>query len=99
MPRAPKAAGHAAPRPPWRNSRRRAELPANWHAIRARVKKRAGERCEAVDGGVRCAAPGTDCDHVVPGGPHTPENLQWLCRDHHRAKSSREGARAARRDR
>ncbi|MEU4221982.1 HNH endonuclease signature motif containing protein [Actinoplanes sp. NPDC026623] len=58
------------------------------------VRDRAGGQCEAVERGMRCPAPGTDCDHVRPGNDHSYANLQWLCGPHHAVKSAREGAQA-----
>lgn len=102
MPRAPKAPGHAPPgdtRTPWRNSNRRRRLPPNWDELRAAVRRRSGGRCEMVADGVRCHRPAKECDHIVPGDDHRPENLQDLCWPHHRKKSSREGGEAAARAR
>ena len=68
------------------------------------VIARAGARCEAVDGGVRCrkAAPyhRMFADHVVElrdgGARLDPANGQCLCGAHHSAKTA--AARAARHD-
>lgn len=78
----------------WEGSNRRAELPPNWDELRAATRDRAGGRCQAVDDGIRCPLPGTDCDHIKPGSDHCLANLQWLCATHHARKSAREGALA-----
>lgn len=70
---------------------RKLTLPADWPERRFKVRLRAGGRCERQDGDVRCPAVGTDCDHIVRGNNHDLENLQWLCREHHNAKTSAEG--------
>lgn len=80
----------------WFGSTRRDRLPADWRERRFRVRLRAGGLCEWVEGGRRCRRPGSDCDHIIPGDNHRLSNLQWLCRPHHLAKSSREGNAAPR---
>lgn len=39
----------------------------------------------------RCPNVATDVDHIRPGSDHSEENLQSLCRGHHKAKTTREG--------
>ena len=39
--------------------------------------------------------PANEVDHITPGDDHSPENLQGICTDCHRAKTARE-ANAAR---
>lgn len=80
----------------WAGSERKSRLPLDWPQKVAKVKQRAGGRCEAVRSktGLRCTVPGSDVDHVTPGDDHRLENLQLLCRWHHNAKSSREGNEA-----
>ncbi|RCS78867.1 HNH endonuclease [Brachybacterium alimentarium] len=79
----------------WSTSDRRSRLPSEWHALRARVRRRAGGRCEWVaQDGSRCPSPGTDCDHIQPGDDHRMGNLQWLCAPHHKAKTARDNTRA-----
>jgi 5-methylcytosine-specific restriction endonuclease McrA len=83
----------------WEASNRKAELPADWQALRMRVLRRDGYRCQARDSrGILCGYPANQCDHIVPGNDHRVENLQALCRWHHARKSSAEG-NAARRPR
>lgn len=75
----------------WHTSDRRTRLPDDWHATRARVRKRAGGRCEWVlEDGTLCPSPGTDCDHVTPGDDHSMDNLQWLCHPHHQVKTTQD---------
>jgi len=80
----------------WAGSTRAARLPADWSTRRMLVRVRAGGRCEVVESGVRCHFLGAECDHVIPGDNHDLDNLQWICRPHHAAKSSREGNAAPR---
>ena len=81
----------------WESSDRRAQLPPDWARLVAAVKARAGGRCEArlPRSGKRCPRPGTDCDHKDGPLDHSMSNLQWLCGEHHKIKTSRE-AHAAR---
>ncbi|TSB25294.1 HNH endonuclease [Streptomyces benahoarensis] len=83
----------------WAGSGRRVQLPSDWAVRRLSVLKRDGFQCRGVlrDTGVRCTAPATDVDHIVPGDNHNPANLQALCRWHYARKSSAEGAAARRR--
>ncbi|WP_300678463.1 HNH endonuclease signature motif containing protein [Nocardioides sp.] len=76
----------------WADSDRRSRLPGDWETRRAAVKQRAGGRCEASlpRTGARCPHPGTDCDHIEAGDNHDLSNLQWLCRHHHKQKTSGE---------
>lgn len=75
----------------WIGSTRSSRLPEDWPERRFRVRLRAGGRCEAVTAGVRCPELGAECDHVIRGDDHSLSNLQWLCHEHHLAKSSAEG--------
>ncbi|PJN40734.1 HNH endonuclease [Streptomyces sp. CB02959] len=82
----------------WASSRRRAELPADWATtIRPRILARDGYRCTAYmrDGG-RCPAAATDVDHIGDRHDHGDNNLQSLCRWHHRRKTAAESAVARR---
>lgn len=82
----------------WAGSNRRAELPANWRTIRARIWERDGGRCQmpAPGGGV-CGWRGRDVDHIQAGNDHSDGNLRVLCGWHHDRKSSSEGNAARRR--
>lgn len=82
---------------PWATSTRRHRLPSNWQTLRRQVKARAKGQCEWTEQGDRCTNPGTDCDHITPGDDHSLNNLQWLCRFHHKIKTSRETRRATNR--
>jgi len=75
----------------WRGSTRKGRLPVDWPRLRQIVLKECGQRCEWVEDGVRCNLPATDVDHIKPGDDHSRRNLQGLCQDHHKAKSSAEG--------
>jgi 5-methylcytosine-specific restriction endonuclease McrA len=80
----------------WQGSTRRDRLPKNWPAIRARILKRDGYACQHQhDDGIRCGAPANQVDHIINGDDHSDSNLQALCEPHHKAKSAREGSRAA----
>lgn len=92
---------------PWANdSARRATLPRDWHARRARTKRLAGGRCQHVDDQdqrctwrspvARSGQPDGHADHIVPGTDDSQQNLRWLCPPHHAAKSSGEGHDAMR---
>lgn len=76
----------------WSTSDRRQRLPANWAAIRAKVKVRAHGRCQAVTHERDCDLIGTDADHIHAGDDHRMANLQWLSSPCHRAKTDRETA-------
>lgn len=66
-------------------------LPDNWETIRQHVKARAHGRCQArLHNGTQCTAKGTDCDHIQHGDNHNLDNLQWLCRWHHKQKTRQE---------
>jgi hypothetical protein len=76
----------------WSTSDRRARLPADWPAIRAKVKARAHGRCEAEHHAPGCLGTGNDADHIQAGDDHSLANLQWLSTPCHRAKTARETA-------
>lgn len=80
----------------WETSDRRSRLPKDWHRRRAIAKREAGGQCQQITNGIRCPAPGTDCDHIDRLSGDEQWNLQWLCLPHHKAKTQAE-ARAARR--
>lgn len=77
----------------WENSTRRDRLPDDWWKRRARVKRRAGGKCEATVHDPKCDGIGTDADHIIEGDDHSDANLQWLSYPCHKAKTSRENAR------
>jgi 5-methylcytosine-specific restriction protein A len=81
----------------WDGSDRRARLPSDWAARRARVLARDAYMCRHVrtDTGRACGARATDVDHVRHGDDHSESNLQALCDYHHRKKSGSEGGRAS----
>ena len=63
---------------------------AAWRTLRKRILER-DPTCRWPEG---CDRPSTDVDHIMNrarGGTDDPSNLQGLCRDHHRAKTRREG--------
>lgn len=79
----------------WHTSRRKQTLPKNWAQIRKRIGARDNWRCQWVEDEAKCLAPANQCDHVQPSGPDEDWNLRMLCEDHHKRKSSAEGAQAA----
>lgn len=103
MPRAPKVCSkvgcvNVLPCPThkpaaWQGSTRSRRLPSDWRARRARVLRR-DPMCRACH-----VRPSTEVDHIVAGDDHRQANLQGLCHQCHRAKTSREAteARARRR--
>ncbi|MFG3200376.1 HNH endonuclease [Streptomyces sp. NPDC048208] len=79
----------------WSSSNRRAELPANWATIRARVVRRDRGLCQGVlSEGALCGHPGTDVDHIRPGNDHSMGNLQLLCTWCHKRKTQAESKAA-----
>ncbi|MFI8853671.1 HNH endonuclease [Streptomyces sp. NPDC053499] len=74
----------------WAGSNRRNQLPDDWPQRRAYVLQRDGYRCRWTEDRP-CGRPATDVDHIKAGNDHSYANLQALCREHHAAKSSREG--------
>lgn len=68
---------------------------AEYRANRPLAIKRAGGRCEWLDGGRRCGSRDrVSVDHITPasqGGTHHLGNLRVLCRAHHLAKTATEG--------
>lgn len=72
----------------WAGSSRRAELPANWNALRERVFARDGHYCTfSLPSGKRCPRRANQVDHIdnSPSGRlnHDQANLRSLCRTHH----------------
>lgn len=53
------------------------------HRFRRQIRKRAGDRCEAVEGGVRCAETEKLQAHHLRKG-YEPEDGVLLCPYHHR---------------
>lgn len=74
---------------PKRASRQTPGRGGGWQSSKFRdaVLSRAGHRCEARIGGIRCQAlEGLQAHHVVPlvgGGSNDPTNGVCLCRKHH----------------
>ena len=63
-----------------------------WQALRQVVIRRDKGLCVMCRAGGIVRA-GKDVDHVIPraqGGTDDPDNLQLLCRDHHRSKTASE---------
>lgn len=84
----------------WYGSDRRDRLPRDWASIRAMVRERAHNHCQARVHSALCDGIGDDCDHIMPGDDHSLANLQWLNHNCHKLKTSRESAeRNARRAR
>lgn len=77
---------------PWSTSDRRHRLPPDWPALKSQTRTRAGNRCEATHHDPRCDGTGHEADHIILGDDHSPENLQWLNRWCHRAKTAAESA-------
>lgn len=73
---------------PWESSDRKKRLPRDWHRVRAIVLKRDRNTC------VKCGKPANQVDHINAGDDHSISNLQALCPDCHKAKSSEEGVKA-----
>lgn len=86
--------------PQWKGSSRKSRLPHNWHQIRKRVFAEKGHYCLwQMNNGSYCGAYANQVDHIVPGDDHSITNLQPLCEDHHKIKSSSEGWEAFRKAR
>ena len=77
---------------PWDTSDRRQRLPKDWQAIRAAVRRRADNKCEAENHEPDCDGTGTDADHIKQGDNHSLNNLQWLSGPCHKAKTKAENA-------
>lgn len=78
----------------WKSVERKAELPANWKALRLEVLERDQYRCQWLEDGKRCNAEANNVDHIKRGNDHRKSNLQSLCPKHHGRKTSREGKEA-----
>lgn len=67
-------------------------------AVKAEVLRRSAGLCEAEG----CTEAGKELDHVLPvalGGSNEAENLQLLCRLHHKAKTGTDVGRIRKADR
>lgn len=78
----------------WSTSNRRQTLPPNWPQLRRECLRRDDYKCQWPTGAGICGAYANQCDHVIPSGPDTLDNLRALCHGHHKVKSSSEGGRA-----
>lgn len=79
----------------WDPTKRKAELPKNWGALRRKVLDRDQHQCVVILGnGSRCPNQATHVDHIQRGNDHSLENLQALCPKHHAQKSAAEGRAA-----
>lgn len=75
----------------WAGSTRRKRLPPGWEKTRLRIFER-DPICRICNQNLS-----TVCDHKVAGDDHSDENLQGICSDCDKAKSSREGVEAKQR--
>lgn len=75
----------------WEGSTRRKRLPPGWDKTRLRILER-DPICSICHDNLS-----TVCDHKMPGDDHSEENLQGICSDCDRRKSSREGVEAKKR--
>lgn len=76
----------------WIGSQRKSELPADWQSrIRPAIIARDSSRCRWIESGRRCAAQGTDVDHVGDKDDHSLSNLRLLCSFHHKKRTSAQG--------
>lgn len=79
----------------WAGSTRRERLPADWQALRAKVHRRDGSKCQVrLSSGAICGEVAVDVDHIRAGDDHSLSNLRCICDWHHKEKSSREGGQA-----
>lgn len=65
-----------------------------WRLTRDRVLRR-DKYCCVMCGAASWVVPATDVDHIVPkefGGDDSDDNLQSLCKDHHKVKTQSESA-------
>ncbi|MEU5878192.1 HNH endonuclease signature motif containing protein [Spirillospora sp. NPDC047279] len=75
-----------------------AQRPSNWRKLRADVIDAAGGVCDIED----CEEAGTDVDHIDPvaeRGLWRLNNLQLLCKPHHKIKVQQEAQRGRQRAR
>lgn len=81
----------------WADSNRAQELPSNWRRkIRPAVLQRDRGRCQWREKpyGPVCGVLGKEVDHINDPHNHSLDNLQVLCRNHHKIKTAQEAARA-----
>ena len=76
--------------PGWSGSNRRQRLPKDWPQRRAAAKAKADGMCQAKIHEPDCNGIGSECDHVIAGDNHALNNLQWLSKPCHAAKTLRE---------
>src|ERR1700676_412423 len=68
------------------NSQNGFSVKSGWWELNKAVRKRDGNKCQAIVFGQRCGKPGDDVHHIVPlsrGGANTQSNLITLCEDCH----------------
>lgn len=73
------------------SSYRSQPLPKGWDKLRARILRRDGGACQLGHPG--CTGTATEVDHVTPaarGGNDDPSNLQSVCTNCHRIKTTAE---------
>jgi len=79
---------------PWQaRSRRRAELPPNWAAIRTMVLDRDRHTCRIARAD-RCTHLATQVDHVGDRHDHTTANLRAACAPCHAWRTAQQGQAA-----
>lgn len=67
------------------------DLPDNWERLKKLVPKVGGCRWRLENGAICGSNHHLELDHIIPrhaGGTDSLINLQWLCRAHHRKKTS-----------
>lgn len=79
---------------PWNHTQTTTErgYGAAWRKTREHIKRRAKGLCEACLSAGRYTV-GNECDHIrskASGGTDAADNLQWLCKPCHEAKTARE---------
>lgn len=70
------------------------DLPRNWKALRAAVRRRSGGQCEQIrpETGLRCTNAATEVHHAVHRTDHRVEALADLCAACHMEHTRREQA-------
>lgn len=74
---------------PWENTTRSKGLPRNWHKIRAWILDR-DPYCMLRMPEV-CTYHSTEVDHIGDNRLHTEDNLQGVCSECHKKKTSAQG--------